>query len=178
MPKLDPNEAAVTQSFLGADTRVGGNIIETKKIDGGYEASIKVDTVRMTLQMRATIWLPKNTTPKLTRHEEGHWTLAQHYYKDAESIARELAEEMIGQIVKGRGPDAESAAANALKEAAQVLGGRYLGKTDVPCGLAQDHYDRITAHGTNAVQETRAIEESIQRASSSPEPEKLQLTRP
>lgn len=133
----------------------------------------------MTLQMRATIWLPKNATPKLTRHEEGHWQLALHYYEDAEAIAREIARELIGQTIKGRGPDPEAAAANALKEAAQVLGGKYLGKTDIPCGEAQEHYDRITAHGTNPVPENRAIAESIRRVSpSSGEPERMRLTGP
>lgn len=162
MPRLSPNEAAVTQSFFGADTRIGGEIVERKQLESGqYEVKIKVDMVRMTLQLKATIWLPKNTTPKLTKHEEGHRLLAEHYYKDAQAIARALADEMMGQTISGKGPDPNTAADNALKEAAQVLGGRYLGKTDVPCGTAQEHYDRITAHGTNAVAEERAMAESI-----------------
>jgi hypothetical protein len=164
MPKLHPNEAAVTQSFFGAETRVGGEVVERERQPDGFRSSIKVDTVRMTLKFRVTIWLPYGAVPKLVKHEEGHKDLAEHYYKDAERIARAEAEKLIGQTVSGSGKDAEEAGDNALKNAAELVGQRYLGQTDVPCGKAQEFYDQITKHGTNAVPEKRAIEESIAKA--------------
>src|SRR5471032_1739395 len=72
MPRLSPNEAAVAQSYFGADSRLGGPIVRQEKIADGTQVWIKVDHVRMTLQMRVTIWLPTNSVPKLENHEEGH----------------------------------------------------------------------------------------------------------
>jgi hypothetical protein len=165
MPRLDPKEAAVTQSFFGAETRVAGTVVQQTKLpDGQCRASIKVDQVHMTLRLRITIWLPNDAVPKLIHHEEGHRKISEHFYKDAERIAREQAQALIGTTVVGSGKDCETAGDNALKQAAQELGGRYLGKTDVPAGKAQDLYDQITAHGTNAVREDLAIRQAIEQA--------------
>lgn len=167
MPKLNPREAAVAQSFFGAESRVGGQVIETVKTESGHRASLRVDMVRMTLRMRVTIWLPTNSNPKLQNHEEGHRKLAEEFYRDAEPIARKYAEALMGQIITGTGPTADAAADSALKTAAEALGGRYLAQTDLPCGKAQDYYDEITAHGTNAVKEDTAIEQAIRRVKGS-----------
>jgi hypothetical protein len=118
----------------------------------------------MTLRLRVTIWLPQGAAPKLVKHEEGHKDIAVHYYEDAERIARAEAEKLIGQTVSGSGKDFEEAGDKALKQAAEEVGQRYLGQTDVPCGKAQEFYDQITRHGTNPVKESIAIEQSIQRA--------------
>jgi hypothetical protein len=154
----------VAQSFFSADSRVGGLVTPATNTDQGHTASVKVDTVRMTLSLRVTIWLPEGAVPKLVNHEEGHRQIAEHYYSDAERIARRLAEELIGTTITGTGDSVETAADNALKEAAEILGGKYLGETDVPSGRAQAEYDKITAHGTNAVKEERAVSEAIERA--------------
>jgi hypothetical protein len=161
MPKLDSKEAAVTQSFFGAETRVGGDVVERDRVPDGHRSSIKVDTVRMTLRLRVTIWLPRGAVPKLVKHEDGHKDLAEHYYKDAERIARAEAEKLIGQTVSATGSNFDEAGENALKRAAEEVGQRYLGQTDVPCGKAQEIYDQITRHGTNAVTEAQAIAQSI-----------------
>jgi hypothetical protein len=165
MPKLDPNEAAVTQSFFGADSRVGGEVVAQDKAGGESKSSIKVDTVQMTLRLRITVWLPSNANAKLTKHEDGHRQIAEHYYKDAEMFARTEAQKLLGQTISATGADAQAAGDNALKRAAEELGQRYLGQTDVPCGKAQALYDKLTAHGTNAVPEARAIAEAIAKTS-------------
>jgi hypothetical protein len=163
MPKLDPKEAAVTQSFFGAESRVGGSV-EQRKVGDEYHASVKVDTVEMTLTLRITIWLPKDAVPKLVNHEEGHRKISEHFYRDAEKIARKEAQGLLGRTIQGKGRDFEDAANNALQQAAQELGGRFLGQTDTPAGKAQDFYDEITAHGTNPVKEDKAIADAIRRA--------------
>ncbi|HEY7086565.1 MAG TPA: hypothetical protein VH518_00670 [Tepidisphaeraceae bacterium] len=168
MPSLHPNEAAVTQSFFGAESHVGGEVVDRHAVPEGCQASIKVDSVHMTVRLRITVWLPKDAPPKLVKHEEGHRELAEHFYKDAESIAREEAQKLIGQTVTGTGKNCEEAGDNALKHAAQELGQRYLARTDIPCSKAQEIYDQLTLHGTNAFAESKAIEEAIRKISSDP----------
>ncbi|HVT88824.1 MAG TPA: hypothetical protein VHD56_08240 [Tepidisphaeraceae bacterium] len=163
MPKLNPRESAVTQSFFGADSRVGGAVVRKKQIGDEWQAWVKVDTVRMTLQMRVTIWLPNNPVPKLVNHEEGHRRIAELYYQDAEPTARELADHLLGQEITGKGANPEAAADNALKEAAETLGQQYMGRIDIPCGKAEDLFDEITIHGTNAIREEEAIKQAINR---------------
>jgi hypothetical protein len=167
MPKLNPNEAAVTQSFFGAESRVGGQVIDQKDAGNGKAtASIKIDSIQMTLKLRVTVWLPTNAVPKTVNHEEGHRKISEYYYKDAEKIAKAQADALIGKTVSGTGSTPESAGDNALKRAAEELGEKYLGQTDTPCAKAQDIYDQITAHGTNPVKEERAMKEAIARVSS------------
>jgi hypothetical protein len=165
MPKLNPDESAVTQSYFGADTRVAGTVTPAGRDEAKNETrvAIKVESIRMTLQTRVTIWLPTNAVAKITVHEEGHLKLAEHFYRDAEAIARGIASKMIGQTITGVGENTDAAADNALKEAAQLIGGKYLDQTDVPCGKAQEYYDQITGHGTNAVDEKVAIQKAIER---------------
>src|SRR4029450_146088 len=137
---------------------VGGDVVECEDQPDRRRSSIKVDTAPMTLRLPVPTWLPTGAVPKLVKHEEGHKDLAEHYYKDAERIARAEAEKLIGQTVTGTGKDFEEAGDTALKRAAEEVGQRYLGQTDVPCGKAQEFYDQITRHGTNAVKEAAAIE--------------------
>jgi hypothetical protein len=163
MPKLAGNEAAVTESFFAADSQVGGAVIDQQKTDSGCRASIKVDTVQMTLKLRVTVWLPIDAVPKIVNHEEGHRAIAEYFYRNADATARKLAEELIGQTISGVGSDCDSAGQAATKQAAQALGGRYLGEVDVPCGKVQELYDQITEHGTNAVKEEKAIKQAISK---------------
>lgn len=162
MPRLVGKEAAVTQSFYGADSRVGGEVTDSQQTEEGVVVKVTVDTVRMTLKMSATIWLPTNGNAKIKNHEEAHRKIAEYFYKDAKEIATKLANEMIGQTITGKGPTTDAAASNALKEAANRLGTQYLAQTDLPCGVAQKFFDELTEHGTNAVKEDKAIEQAIE----------------
>jgi hypothetical protein len=161
MPRLSGNEAALTESYFSADSSVGGSVVDQQKSDSGCQTSIKVDTVQMTLRLRVTVWLPTNAVPKIVNHEEGHRAIAEYFYRDADAAARRVAEELIGQTISGGGADCDSAGQTATKQAAQILGQRYMGQVDVPCGKAQELYDQITEHGTNAVKEEKAIKEAI-----------------
>jgi hypothetical protein len=164
MPKLESTEAAVTESYFSVNTNIGGQVIDQQKTDNGCRTSIKVDTVQVTLRLRVTVWLPNGAVPKIVNHEEGHRAIAEYYYRDAESVARHFAEEFIGQTISGSGKDCDSAGEIATKQAAQLLGAKYLGQVDVPCAKAQEIYDQITEHGTNAVKEEKAIKQAILKA--------------
>jgi hypothetical protein len=162
MPTLHPPEAAVTVSFFGADTRVGGTVTDSRAMeDGTTETSINVDTVRMTLRLRITVWLPSNSNAKIRNHEEGHRQIAEQFYKQADTIARQLADAMMGRTLVGYGRNTDQASSDALKKASNDLGNQYLAETDVPCFKAQQIYDRLTAHGTNALGEDAAVKRAI-----------------
>jgi hypothetical protein len=165
MPKLHPPEAAVTVSFFSADTRVGGMVSDSRMLDDGtIETRVNVDTVKMTLRLRITVWLPTNANTKIRNHEEGHRQIAEQFYKDAGAIAKQLAEEMVGKTVVGHGRDTNQASSDALKKASNDVGNQYLAATDAPCFKAQQIYDRLTAHGTNVMREEVAAQQAITEA--------------
>jgi hypothetical protein len=164
MPKLHPNEAAIARAAFSANTRVGGLVVERKPGESGFRATLRIDTVRINLDLHVTIWLPRNAVPKIVNHEEGHRKIAEYYYQNAEQIARQEAGKLIGQTVTGTGADYASAEDNALKDAREALNKRLLDLADAPSGKAQEYYDQITAHGTNAVKEDRAVEQAIRKA--------------
>jgi hypothetical protein len=163
MPALAANEAAVTESFFAAESRVGGSVIDQQKSDNGCRASIKIDTVQMTLKLRITVWLPSGAVPKIVNHEEGHRAIAEKFYEHADVAAKKWADAMIGETISASGNDCASAGEAATKRAADSLGTKYMGTVDVPCAKAQEIYDQITAHGTNAIKEEKAIREAIER---------------
>jgi len=165
MPKLRLGEAAITYTNFGADIQIGGDVTKASPAPEGIEAEVKIGKISMTLRMSATIWLPTNSNAKIEKHEEGHRQIAEHYYADAEPIARALAEPLIGTTVVGRGRDSTDAADNALTKARTELASEYMKQTDGAGGRAQQIYEQLTAHGTNAVNEQKAIEEAIARVS-------------
>jgi hypothetical protein len=165
MPKLRPGEAAITYTNFGADIQIGGEVTKASPAPEGIEAQVKIGMIEMTLRMNATIWLPTNGNAKIEKHEEGHRQIAEHYYADAEPIARAFAEPLIGTTVVGRGKDSTDAANNALAKARSELASRYMSATDGAGGKAQQIYEQLTAHGTNAMNEQKAINDAIARVS-------------
>lgn len=161
MPKLSGNEAAVTVSNFGSEAHVGGEVTDQQANDGKAEVSIKIDSVEIVTRLGIVIWLPNDANPKLAKHEDGHRQIAEHFYQQAESVAQRDAEALIGQVVKGHGTDVSAASDMALKASATALGKLYLQQIDSPCAKAQEAFDQITMHGTNAVPESKAVERAI-----------------
>jgi hypothetical protein len=164
MPKLAANESAKTRTYFGADANVRGSVVSCERALEGYRVTVKVESLSMTLRLDTSIWVPQDAVPKIVNHEEGHWQIARHFYAPAEAIARQVAEQMLGHTVSATGKTYESAVKNALQETVRTACALYLGWTDGPAGKAQEYYDQITAHGTKAVREDRAVSEAIDRA--------------
>jgi hypothetical protein len=117
--------------------------------DAPADIEVKVERMTVTVNLKVTIWLPKNAPPLLEAHEEGHRQIAEAFYADAEKVARGLATKVVGSKVKGQGKDMQSAGNDAMNKACQKLLDDYLAALNAPCKTAQDAYDRMTAHGIN-----------------------------
>ena len=98
---------------------------------------------------------------KIWAHEDGHCDIALHFYRHADLVASDIGNDWIGRTMDGSGPDADSAAKNALKVAAQKIADQYMAQVRDQSELVQEAYDRITAHGTNDVDEFDAIQEAL-----------------
>jgi hypothetical protein len=150
MPRLGPGEDAVTQSNFGISTEVKVVVLsESKAASGKQVATVRIEEVSVTTNLDITLWLPTNTTRRLTRHEEGHQTLSEHFYEGSDASARHLAQRLIGQTFTGQGQTAQAARHDAIAKAIQRLGEDYMAAVQAPASRANELFDRLTRHGQN-----------------------------
>lgn len=161
MPPLRAGEAAVTESNFSCQTLIAATIIDQIPSAHGCTATVRITSVKTTIKLGITIWLPANGTKKLTAHEEGHRIIDETFYQGAEAVARKLSSEMVGQRRVGTGSDCEAAAQRAIKDAGDQLCGEYMAAIQHPATRAQELYDDITDHGRNRIKEAAAIKRAI-----------------
>lgn len=176
MPALRRGEAAVTESNFSCQTVIAATIVEQTPSAQGCTATVRIASVKTTITLGITIWLPVNGTKKLTAHEEGHRTIDERFYADAEAVARRLSNEMLGQRRVGKGPDCDAAAQAAIRDAGDQLCGDYMVAIQYPATRVQELYDEITDHGRNRISEAAAIKRAMNQQKK--EAESAAATRP
>src|SRR5688572_22368574 len=99
-PPLKGEEAAVCVYQFGVETNVKyGYRAPANRGAGAVATNVELAGVTVRLSLSVTIWLPNNATAQLKAHEEGHRTIAEHYYKGADAIAREQAKKVVGRKI-------------------------------------------------------------------------------
>jgi hypothetical protein len=154
MPPLNASEAAVTESVFACGARIE---VETKTIDN-KPVRTSIVGVRLDLGLEVTEWLPKDVTPKIKAHEDGHRNISELYYENAEKIAATIAKKYVGKQLEIQDGDVKA----AIKKAASECCEEYLGAVEKPSQKVQEKYDEITDHGRNKVAEKRAIEKAVE----------------
>ncbi len=101
MPPPEPPETAECDSDFLSDASVGG---QAQVIDATH-GKLTVNKVKVTIQLNITIWLPTNSFKKLEDHENAHRKISEIYYKNADAIARKIAEPYAGKVIDISGPD-------------------------------------------------------------------------
>ncbi len=157
MPPLRSGEAAVTESNFSCQTLIAATIIDQIPSAHGCTATVRITSVKTTIKLGITIWLPIKGSKKLTAHEEGHRIIDETFYEDAEAVARKLSMEMLGQRRVGKGRDCDAAAQAAIKDAGEQLCGDYMVAVQQPASRVQELYDDITDHGRRRIGEDAAI---------------------
>ena len=163
MPPLREGEAAVTESNFSCQTVIAATIIDQQRSSQGCTATVRVTSVKTTITLGITIWLPVKGNRKLTAHEDGHRIIDERFYEGAEAVARRLSTEMLGQRRVGKGSDCDSAAQTAIREAGDQLCGDYMVAVQRPAARVQELYDEITDHGRNRIREATAIQQAMER---------------
>ncbi|HSU68417.1 MAG TPA: hypothetical protein VLJ39_16175 [Tepidisphaeraceae bacterium] len=165
MPPLNANEAAITQTDFECGAAVAYQVMDRKPGAHDCETTIQVRSVTVTLQLRIVIWLPRQATPKLGAHEEGHRRIAERVYEGAEPIARKAAAKLDGATLRGQATDCQAAEKQSVNRAADQINQSYLDQTAKPASRINDIYDDLTGHGTKAEPaEDEAIRQAFERA--------------
>jgi hypothetical protein len=163
MPPLHEGEAAVTQSNFSCQTVIAATIIDQERTRQGCTTTVRITSVKTTITLGITIWLPEKGNRRLTAHEDGHRMIDESFYAGAEEVARRLSAEMLGQRRVGKGLDCDTAAQSAIKEAGDQLCGDYMVAVQRPASRVQELYDEITDHGRKRIREAAAIKQATER---------------
>jgi hypothetical protein len=143
MPPLGQGEEAECDSNFISDASVSGHM---QKIDS-TNATVTVAQVKITLQLKITIWVPNGATLHVVEHEEGHRQISEHYYDSANKLAAEVAAPYIGRQIAISGSDLNAEFRNALLQLGKDITAEYNSKLNPD--LAQQRYDDLTDHSRN-----------------------------
>ena len=157
MPKLTPPESGVCHFEFTCDAGLETFVdqIDPRTVE------IEVDAVDMVLDLEIDIWAMNGAPKKLLAHEEGHRQIAEHYYHNAEAIARELGKKMIGKKARGTGATKQAATDQANQKLLTELNLAYMNETRARCSACQKRYDKITNHRLIPIPEADAIKQAL-----------------
>src|SRR5262249_2565896 len=158
MPPLGEGEQAECDSDFISDANVGGRMRKT----GPGGATITVGQVRITLQLKVTIWVPNGATPHVIEHEEGHRRISEHYYASADKLAAEIAASYVGRQIEFGGPDLDAEFRKALLELSKEITAEYNRRLNPD--PAQQRFDDLTDHSRNERDAQSAAAQAIQEA--------------
>lgn len=161
MPPLSGHEAALTQSQYDCSVKLAYEVTDRKNDGAQCTTSLRVRSVRVSLQLKIVIWLPRGAPEQLIAHEEGHRQIDERIFGRADEVARSLASHLDGSELSAQADDCTHAERKATGDAVNRFCHDYL---DHMVGRAEDVnaiYDQLTAHGTKA---ELAPEEAIRQA--------------
>ena len=155
MPPLGQGEEAECDSNFISDANVSGHM---QKIDS-TNATVTVAQVKITLQLKTTIWVPIGVTLHVVEHEEGHRQISEHYYDSANKLAAEIAAPYIGRQMAISGSDLNAEFRNALLQLSKDITAEYNSKLNPD--PAQQRYDDLTDHCRNDRNSKEAVAQAL-----------------
>ncbi len=159
MPPLGQGEEAECDSNFISDANVSGRM---QRIDSS-NATVTVAQVKVTLQLKITIWVPNGAAQHVIEHEEGHRQISEHYYEFADKVAAEIAAPYIGRQIAISGADLNAEFRKVLLQLSKDITAEYKDKLNPTS--AQQRYEDLTDHSRNdrdaKEAATQAIKETI-----------------
>jgi hypothetical protein len=154
-PPLTPPEEAVCASDFLSDASIGAQAVQTD----ATHAKATINQIKVTLQLDITIWLPTNPQKWTVEHEEGHRQISEYYYKNADAIARRIAEPYLGKVIDISGRDLRKALSAAVQKVGAEITNEY--NKQMPVEVTQDRYDSITEHSRKDIPVPDAVAQAI-----------------
>ena len=161
MPPLGEGEEAECDSNFVSDATVSGTL---RKMDA-TTATVTVTQAKVALQLRINIWVPAGATQHVVEHEQGHREISEHYYQNADKVARQIAAAYIGKQVVISGSDLNAEFTKALLQMSSEVTAEYNDK--LTPGPAQQRYDDLTDHSRNDVPAKDAVAQALKETGNS-----------
>jgi hypothetical protein len=153
-PLTGPEEAVCAGDFL-SDASVGAQAMQTDATHG----KATINRIKVTLQLNITVWLPNNPQKWTVEHEEGHRQISEYYYRNAEVVARRVAEPYIGKTFDISGRDLRRALSTAIGKIAEDITNEY--NRQMPVETTQERYDAITEHSRKDIPVPDAVAQAL-----------------
>jgi hypothetical protein len=153
-PLTGPEEAVCAGDFL-SDASVGAQAVQTD----ATHAKATINRIKVTLQLDMTIWLPNNPQKWTVEHEEGHRQISEYYYRNAEVVARRIAEPYLGKTIDISGRDLRKALSDAVGKVAEEITNEY--NRQMPVETTQERYDTITEHSRKDIPVPDAVAQAL-----------------
>jgi len=151
MPPLVAPETAACDTNYISDASVSGR---SRKLDSTH-AEVTVTGIKVTLELKINIWVPEGATQQVIEHEEGHQQISEHYYRNADKVAQQVAVEHIGETVSVSGADLDSEINGALQKVGAEITTEYNRRLNP--NAAQQRYDDITDHSRYDISASDAV---------------------
>ena len=138
---------------------------EEKQISADHRSTtvrLTITSFDVTLDLHSTIWLPPGIAQFVVEHERGHRQIGERSYGKAESIAADLAQDLVlGRSFEATSGDAQAAEQAARDKAGNAFLAAYLKSIRDPAQRVHQIYDEITNHGLNR---SIAVDDAVQAA--------------
>ena len=161
--KLQHGEDALTRMLFNCSVKLKYNVVSKTNRDGKWRVVAELSEVKLTLDLKNTIYLPKNAPDKLRAHEMGHARINGMIYEKAREAATEAAQHAMNRTWEGEGTDLDAAGKAATDSAVNEICRDYLKSTADRAFRIGEIYDDLTKHGTNATTIDDAIREAVQK---------------
>ena len=155
MPPLRPGEQAECESTFVSNASVIG---DSRKTDATH-AVVTVRRVKMTLELRIAIWVPRDAAQHVIEHEEGHRQISERYYQVADRVAARIAAGYIGRHLFLAGSDPGAEIGRQLQETGREITVEY--SQALNPDPAQLRYDEITDHSRNDLDAEEAVAQAL-----------------
>lgn len=120
-----------------------------------------ISSVKIQLTLQTTLWTSKEGGAKVQAHEEAHRRICEEYYREADRIATELAQKVLGQKITVPNRDRENGFKAELERIQQGMIGDYDKLVQQRCAFAQKRFDEITDHSRKDIPVAEAIEQAM-----------------
>lgn len=120
-----------------------------------------VTSVSVLTQLNIEIWSAEGKEAHVLPHEETHRAISEHYYRDAETLARRFAQKLMGRKVAFSPRETRESLRDALEPLQREIVDAYLRETQKRCNFAQEQFDGITDHGRNTIANDVAMAQAI-----------------
>jgi hypothetical protein len=157
MPALTPPESGVCKTTY----ELSASVTYSAERLSSTRSRIYVDALDIVTRLRFEIFTIENAPQKLRAHEEGHRAIGEHYYESATAIAEDIGHRLIGATFDGRGLDEQAAQRDAFGKVIAHIEREYMARVRVPSAAANEHFDEITDHGLQPIDEAEAVRLAI-----------------
>jgi hypothetical protein len=160
MPELKQGEAALCAYNLGAAASV--EVSMTERSDGSA-CTIELTAVSVTLTCDIVLWLPEGYSRKIRAHEQGHQAITERVYATADGYASEIARAAAARPIQSRPGHCRDDADRAMNELTRAITTGWTERIAGKAGRVNDHFDQLTDHGRNRLDEDKAIEQAFEK---------------